>query len=65
MFVTQRLARLLEAAEREAQRLKDDYVSVEHLLLALAGESGTPAARRLKEFGVTGGVLVRADPNTR
>ena len=29
--VTQRLARLLDAAEREAKRLKDDYVSVEHL----------------------------------
>ena len=36
--VTQRLARLLEAAEREARRLKDEYVSVEHLLVALADE---------------------------
>jgi ATP-dependent Clp protease ATP-binding subunit ClpB len=53
VFLTQRLARLLEAAEREAKRLKDEYVSVEHLLLALAEESGTPAARRLAEFGVT------------
>ena len=31
VFVTQRLARLLDAAEREAKRLKDEYVSVEHL----------------------------------
>ncbi|HEX2297450.1 MAG TPA: Clp protease N-terminal domain-containing protein, partial [Pseudonocardiaceae bacterium] len=54
VFVTQRLARLLEAAEREAKRLKDEYVSVEHLLLALADESaGSAAGRRLKEFGVT------------
>jgi ATP-dependent Clp protease ATP-binding subunit ClpB len=53
VFLTQRLARLLEAAEREAKRLKDEYVSVEHLLLALAEESGTQAARRLAEFGVT------------
>src|SRR3954462_14436262 len=29
--ITQRLASLLEAAEREAKRLKDEYVSVEHL----------------------------------
>ena len=35
VFLTQRLSRLLDAAEREAKRLKDDYVSVEHLLLAL------------------------------
>jgi ATP-dependent Clp protease ATP-binding subunit ClpB len=60
VFVTQRLARLLEAAEREAKRLKDDYVSVEHLGLALAGESGTPAARRLKEFGVTSEAFLSA-----
>jgi ATP-dependent Clp protease ATP-binding subunit ClpB len=52
--VTQRLARVLEAAEREAKRLKDEYVSVEHLLLALAEEgSGSAAGRRLKEFRVT------------
>ncbi|MDT7597395.1 MAG: ATP-dependent Clp protease ATP-binding subunit ClpB [Pseudonocardiales bacterium] len=60
VFVTQRLARLLDAAEREAKRLKDDYVSVEHLGLALAGESGTPAARRLAEFGVTNEAFLSA-----
>jgi ATP-dependent Clp protease ATP-binding subunit ClpB len=54
VFVTQRLARLLDAAEREAKRLKDEYVSVEHLLVALADEGTSSAAgRRLKEFGVT------------
>ncbi|HEY2724221.1 MAG TPA: Clp protease N-terminal domain-containing protein, partial [Pseudonocardiaceae bacterium] len=52
--VTQRLARVLEAAQREAKRLKDEYVSVEHLVLALVEEgSATAAGRRLKEFGVT------------
>ncbi|MGH3775296.1 MAG: ATP-dependent chaperone ClpB [Pseudonocardiaceae bacterium] len=54
VFVTQRLARLLDAAEREAKRLKDEYVSVEHLLVALADEGTSSAAgRQLKEFGVT------------
>jgi len=52
--VTQRLARLLEAAEREAKRLKDEYVSVEHLALALIEEgSASAAGRRLKEYHVT------------
>ncbi len=52
--VTQRLARLLDAAEQEAGRLKDEYVSVEHLLLALLGEGPTSAAGRLlRDEGLT------------
>jgi ATP-dependent Clp protease ATP-binding subunit ClpB len=54
VVVTRRLAGLLDAAEREATRLKDSYVSVEHLILALADEgSNSAAGRRLAEFGVT------------
>ena len=52
--VTQRLAKLLESADQEARRLKDEYVSVEHLLLAMTEEgSATGAGRLLKEHGVT------------
>jgi ATP-dependent Clp protease ATP-binding subunit ClpB len=52
--VTQRLAKVLEAAEREAKRLKDSYVSVEHLVLALAEEgSSTAAGRILAAHGIT------------
>ncbi|HEV7824101.1 MAG TPA: ATP-dependent chaperone ClpB, partial [Mycobacteriales bacterium] len=52
--VTQRLSRLLDTAEREANRLKDEYVSVEHLLVALLEEGPTTAAGRvLKQNGVT------------
>ncbi|MCM8554245.1 ATP-dependent chaperone ClpB [Streptomyces sp. STCH 565 A] len=54
VFVTQRLAGLLDTAEQEAKRLKDEYVSVEHLLLALAGEgSSTAAGRLLGRAGIT------------
>jgi ATP-dependent Clp protease ATP-binding subunit ClpB len=52
--VTQRLARLLDAAEQEAGRLKDEYVSVEHLVLALLAEGpATAAGRLLHGEGVT------------
>jgi ATP-dependent Clp protease ATP-binding subunit ClpB len=61
VFVTQRLSRLLDTAEAEATRLKDEYVSVEHLLLAIVEEgSGTPAGRRLREYGVTRDAVLSA-----
>ena len=56
VFVTRRLSRLLDTAEREAHRLKDEYVSVEHLLVALLEEgSETAAGRRLREQGLDPG----------
>ncbi|MGY1762393.1 ATP-dependent chaperone ClpB [Geodermatophilus sp. SYSU D00779] len=54
VYVTQRLSRLLDTAEREAQRLKDEYVSVEHLVIALLEEgSATAAGRLLRSHGLT------------
>ncbi|HEV7887236.1 MAG TPA: ATP-dependent chaperone ClpB [Acidimicrobiales bacterium] len=54
VYVTQRLSRLFDAAEREAKRLKDEYVSVEHLVIALLDEgSETAAGRRLHEAGIS------------
>ncbi|ROQ36072.1 ClpA/ClpB-like protein [Streptomyces sp. PanSC19] len=53
VHVTQRLARLLDAAEQEAGHLKDAYVSVEHLLLALLAEgTGSAAGRILHRQGL-------------
>jgi len=49
--ITPRLNRLLGQAEDEAKKLKDDFISVEHFLLALCDDSG-PAGKILKEFGV-------------
>ena len=52
--VTQRLARLLDSADQEAGRLKDEYVSVEHLVLAMLAEGqATVAGRLLREQGLT------------
>ena len=54
IHVTQRLARLLDAANQEADRLKDEYVSVEHLVMALLDEgSATAAGRLLQADGLT------------
>ena len=54
IHVTQRLTRLLDTAEQEAGRLKDEYVSVEHLLMALLAEGpATAAGRLLQQEGVT------------
>ncbi|MEK6299330.1 MAG: ATP-dependent chaperone ClpB [Acidobacteriota bacterium] len=52
VYVTARLNKTFVAAEDEAKKLKDDYVSVEHLLLAIVEEGG-PAARVLKASGGT------------
>ncbi|MBI1917573.1 MAG: type VI secretion system ATPase TssH, partial [Planctomycetes bacterium] len=46
------LNRLLARAEDEAKRFKDDFISIEHVLLALTDDGGT-TGRLLKEFGVT------------
>jgi ATP-dependent Clp protease ATP-binding subunit ClpB len=46
-YVTQRLQKLMLQAEEAAKRLKDEYVSVEHLLLALVEEGSTTAAGRI------------------
>jgi ATP-dependent Clp protease ATP-binding subunit ClpB len=54
VFVTQRLSRLLDTADQEARRLKDEYVSVEHLVTALLDEGAeTAAGRLLRGQGVT------------
>ena len=54
MYMSQRLNRLLDGAEREAGHLKDEYVSVEHLLMAMIEEgSSSPAGQILSRAGTT------------
>ncbi|MCI0628105.1 MAG: ATP-dependent chaperone ClpB [Acidobacteria bacterium] len=59
VYVTGRLNQLLVKAEDEAKKLKDDYISVEHVLLAMTEDTGA-TGRIFKEFGVTRDRLVRA-----
>ncbi len=54
VYVTPRLQRLLVSAQDAAKQLRDEYVSVEHLLIAFVEEgTTTPAGRVLSEFNVT------------
>jgi len=61
IYVTQKLNQVLVAAEDEAKRLKDEYVSVEHLVLAILDAAGdTAAARALADAGVTRDTFLEA-----
>jgi len=53
------LRTVLDAAEKEMAKLKDEYTSAEHYLLALTGSS-VPAAKMLKNLGVTHAKLMQA-----
>jgi ATP-dependent Clp protease ATP-binding subunit ClpB len=60
VYITARLQQVLVRAEDEAKRLKDEYVSVEHLALALLEDANSPVARALAPFGVTRDALLSA-----
>jgi ATP-dependent Clp protease ATP-binding subunit ClpB len=61
VYVTQRLNQLMVRAEDEAKRLKDEYVSTEHILLSFIEEgNSTTTGRLLREFGVTREKLLTA-----
>src|SRR4030095_16329300 len=56
-----RFPKVTDNAEQEAERLKDEYVSTEHLLLAIAAEGGRAAsARILQQFGITKDAVLKA-----
>ena len=56
-----RLRQVTDAAEQEAERLKDEYVSTEHLLVAIAAEGGRSlSARLLQSRGVTRDAILQA-----
>ena len=60
IYATPRAGSLLDNAKQEAERLKDEYVGAEHLLIAAARESQGDSAQVLKEFGIDQEKLYRA-----
>ncbi|MDX1521782.1 MAG: ATP-dependent Clp protease ATP-binding subunit [Anaerolineae bacterium] len=52
VYITPRLKRVLDNAQEEASAMQDEYISTEHLFLAILNERGTPSARLLQEVGV-------------
>lgn len=52
IFITPRVKRVMEVANEEATKLNDEFISTEHLFLAILSEKNTPASRILTESGV-------------
>ena len=53
VYASQRFNRILIDAEKISKKFNDEYVSVEHLYLALLNEHGTPSASIFKKYGIT------------
>ncbi len=60
IYATPRITRLFENANAEAERLKDEFVGTEHILIAIAAERQGEAARILREFGIDQEKIYRA-----
>ncbi|MDE3178417.1 MAG: ATP-dependent chaperone ClpB [Acidobacteriota bacterium] len=59
-YLSPALKQILDDAFEEAAPFKDDFVSTEHLLLAITRKSQDPAARILAHLGVTHGAILKA-----
>jgi ATP-dependent Clp protease ATP-binding subunit ClpC len=60
IYTTPRIVRMLEAANAEAERLQDEYVGVEHILIAIADEREGDSARVLRQAGIDKERIYRA-----
>jgi ATP-dependent Clp protease ATP-binding subunit ClpB len=60
LYLSPTLNRALDAAQKEADTMKDEFVSTEHLLLGLVSEKGSRAAQILAENGVTKDAILAA-----
>ena len=53
MYSTRRLQQIFLNAEKKAEKMKDEYVSVEHIYMALLDERNTPSAAIFKRYNIT------------
>ncbi len=53
IYASRNLSKILVNAEKEAERFGDEYVSVEHLYIALISEKGTASAKIFSKYGIT------------
>jgi len=60
VYISPLLKKVLEQSFKEAEFLKDEFVSTEHLLLALLHVKETDVARLLKQYGVSKEMVLRA-----
>ena len=60
VYISERLRRVLETAEKEADRLKDEYVSTEHILIGLAEETGGAMQATLRRQGLNKDAIYKA-----
>ena len=60
VFATPRIQRVLEGARQEAERFRDEFISTEHLLIAVAGETTGDSSRVLEGLRITREGVYRA-----
>jgi ATP-dependent Clp protease ATP-binding subunit ClpB len=64
-YFSSRLSQIFTAAEKQAEKMQDEYVSTEHLLLAIADEKDGAAGKLLRQHGVNRDDLLKAIEQTR
>jgi ATP-dependent Clp protease ATP-binding subunit ClpC len=65
IFITPRVKRVVDMANEEANRLNDEYISTEHLFLAILSERNTAISRLLSDEGITKDRVYDAIKETR
>mgnify|MGYP001049126187 CR=1 FL=1 len=60
LYLSPQFGQILQAAEKEAERFKDEYISTEHLLLAIADLKGDPAQMSLAANGAHHEAILKA-----
>src|SRR6266566_1812160 len=59
LYMSPALGRILEDSQKEADQFKDEYISTEHVLIALSNAKGEPVARLLQSHGITKDAILK------